>query len=135
MATKKKPRARNPTPLDRFLPVDFQNLLYVVKHGKLTMTFDTPNQATNTKARLWRLRESLLHFEPDNELSKACKYFTFKINQNLVTIVNRVNSPEMRAQVAAMEAPITMTADPQEVDWGDLDKLELENGQGIESTD
>jgi hypothetical protein len=114
MGSPKKPPA-----LDRFLPIDFETLQYVADHGQLTMRFDTDNQAMNTKYRLWRLKESLQVNALGDPLQKASKYFVFKVRKDMLTISNRVMSPEVAVQRAAIDGDEWQrekhSADPLEI--------------------
>lgn len=104
-----------PTPLDRFLEVDFACLQKVLQTGRIDINFGTDNQAINTKARLWRLRNSLLYYRPNEELSIAAKTFVFKRQGSNLTIIRREQSPEVAAQLAALRVDAVIAiADPQE---------------------
>jgi hypothetical protein len=116
----------NPTPLDRFLPIDFKTLQHVVDHGQLTIKFDTPSQACNTKYRLLRLIRSLEKFQPDDPLTKGCKTVMFKWRKNdeVLTIVDRARSGELSAMEEALAGKCeAVSSDPLELGI-DSDALE-----------
>lgn len=128
MPTKPKPpgRIKRPQALDRFLPLDFQTLQYVMERGSITMKFDTDNQAMNTKYRLWRLKESLQAYAKGDPLQKASLYFMFKIRKDVLTITDRMRSREYAVQQAAVtdtqeDAPFS--ADPMEYPKFDWDAI------------
>lgn len=96
-----KRKGDTPTPLDRFLDVDFAVLQRVMDTGRCDMKFDTPNQAANTKLRLWRLRNSLIYYKPFDPLTQAVKTFMFKRQEERLSIIDRVRSAEYRVMQEA----------------------------------
>lgn len=119
-------KPKTPQALNRFLPIDFETLQYVMDHGKITMKFDTDNQAMNTKFRLWRLKESLQTYAKGDPLQKASLYFTFKIRQDVLTIVDRTRSREFEVQKAAIQGEDcgAISADPMECGRPSAEELE-----------
>jgi hypothetical protein len=127
-------KPKTPPALNRFLPVDFETLQYVMEHGQLTIKFHTDNQAMNTKYRLWRLKESLQVNAKGDPLQKASLYFVFKVKQSVLTISDRAKSQEAEDQKAALRGEVdVLSADPQEMmplDIAEIERLikEQENG-------
>ena len=109
---------KSPTPLDRFLPVDYRTLQHVADNGQLTIKFATDSQACNTKYRLIRLIRSLEAFKPNDPLTKATKTFVFKWRKDtdVLTIVDRARSQEVDAQEAALRGEVdVVSSDPMEI--------------------
>lgn len=106
-----------PTPLDRFLDVDFLCLQKVMNTGRIDIAFSTDNQAINTKSRLWRLKNSIMYYKPNEPLAEACKTFVFKRQGSRLTIIRREMSAEYDAQMAALGTDVpdpSAIADAQE---------------------
>jgi hypothetical protein len=117
---------KTPTPLDRFLPIDFQTLQHVVDYGQLTIKFSTPSQACNTKYRLLRLIRSMEAFQPEDALTRGCKTVMFKWRKNdeVLTIVDRARSGELSAMESALRGECeAVSSDPLELGI-DSDALE-----------
>jgi hypothetical protein len=122
---------RNPQPLNRFPEIDLRVLQRVADTGRLDITFDTPNQAYNTKFRLLRLIKSLEFFKPEDPLSRVAVLMTLKIKDCNVTILRKDQSTEANAMEAALGgAFLGRSADTVEAEQSlkrdDADMLELE---------
>jgi len=92
-----------PTPLDRFLQLDFNCLTHAIENGQLVITFETNRQAINTSALLQRLAKSIAHYTPEDYIAPFMKYLMFCVEGSVLTIVNRDKSPEIHAQRKALE--------------------------------
>lgn len=122
-------KQKNPTPLDHFVPEDFQVLQYVMDKGQITINFRTDSQACNTRSHLRRLIFSLKMLKPDDPLSIAAQSFMFKwrIRSSILTILSRENSQETDAMKEALSGKVeAISSDPMEFERPDLDVLEAE---------
>lgn len=122
---------RNPQPLNRFPDIDLRVLQRVADVGRIDITFDTPNQAYNTKFRLLRLIKSLEFYKPDDPLSHIAVLMTLKIKECNVTILRKDQSTEASAMEAALGgAFVGRSADTVEAEQvlkqDDADMKELE---------
>jgi hypothetical protein len=112
---------KTPTPLDRYIPVDFATLQLAADLGQFTIVFETDSQACNTKYRLLRLTLSLAAYAPNDPLTKACKSFVFKWRKGtrILTISDRLRSQEASSMDKALKA------DPDNVDVISSDPMEM----------
>lgn len=110
---------KTPTPLDRYIPVDFATLQRVADTGQFTIVFKTDSQACNTKYRLIRLTLSLAAYAPNDPLTKACKSFVFKWRKgtSILTISDRMRSQEASSMDDALKGVDidVVSSDPMEI--------------------
>lgn len=108
---------KQPQPLNRFPAIDFEVLQAVADRGRLDITFETDNQAVNTKFRLLRLIKSLEAYKAGEPLTEAAILMTLKLRGSIVTIIRKDQSPEQFAMRAAIDGPSNpfVSADQQEV--------------------
>jgi hypothetical protein len=128
-------RQTNPTPLDHFVPVDFQVLQHVMDKGQITINFATDSQACSTRSHLRRLVFSLKMLKPHDPLSIAAQSFIFKwrVRSTLLTITNRRVSKESSAMEAALRGEVdAVSSDPMELDIS-TDELERRYQEGLKN--